>query len=194
MRQLFLALLFVVGLAGCAASVVEADSFDLNRLNDGGYVVMMRHASAPGTGDPFDVVIGDCATQRNLGAQGRADSKRLGDMFKAAGIRPAKIYTSQWCRCVDTAVLMDLGPVTEFDGLNSFFTLRQNKGPNLAKLGELFRALPLDGDPVIMVTHQVTITAVTGEWAYEGESMVLKLNGTSAPELIGRIGLPASGG
>lgn len=165
------------------------DTFDPTRLNEGGYVVMMRHARAPGTGDPQEVVIGDCTTQRNLSDGGREQSRRLGALFKNAGVTGARVFSSEWCRCVDTATLMDLGPVETFHGLSSFFS-NNNRGRNLKALGEKFQSLPIDGAPVVMVTHQVNITAVTDKWIDEGDSYVLKLNGTATPDLVGVIRSP----
>src|SRR5687767_13248509 len=90
-----------------------AEQFPLQGLAEGGYVVMLRHALAPGIGDPANFRLGDCATQRNLSKDGREQARRLGERLRAQDIDRARIYSSQWCRCLETAALLDLGPVAE---------------------------------------------------------------------------------
>ena len=83
-----------------------------NALRAGGHVALMRHADAPGGfGDPPGFRVDDCATQRNLSAKGRADAERIGARLKSEGIAFEKILSSPWCRCIDTATLLELGPV-----------------------------------------------------------------------------------
>ena len=74
---------------------------------------MIRHAYAPGTGDPADFTIGDCTTQRNLDDQGREQARNIGAWLRERGINSARVYSSQWCRCLETAERMDLGTVVE---------------------------------------------------------------------------------
>ena len=74
------------------------------------------HAAArapPGVGDPANFRLGDCATQRNLSEEGRAQAGHLGERLRAHGIQQAEVYSSQWCRCLETAGLLELGPVAE---------------------------------------------------------------------------------
>jgi len=73
-------------------------------------MLLIRHATAPGTGDPPGFRSGDCVTQHNLSKAGRAQARGIGAMLRAAGARPAQIGTSQWCRCRDTATLLGPGP------------------------------------------------------------------------------------
>ncbi len=75
---------------------------------------MVRHAIAPGNGDPPNFNIGDCSTQRNLDDSGRTQARRIGRWLRSNGIKSARIYSSQWCRCLETAKLIDLGSVQEF--------------------------------------------------------------------------------
>ncbi len=74
-----------------------------------GTVAIMRHAIAPGTGDPSGFDIGDCSTQRNLDDRGRKQARKVGQAFRAAGIAVDRVLTSQWCRCRETARLLELG-------------------------------------------------------------------------------------
>ncbi len=139
----------------------------------------MRHSLAPGTGDPPGFRLDDCATQRNLSDQGRADAQATGRLLAEAGIAPTLVATSQWCRARDTAVLLDLGAVTEWPSLNSFFddrsTAEAQTRDTLAALEA--RAAGGEAGPVMLVTHQVNITALTGIAPAQGEVLVTRLEG-----------------
>lgn len=85
------------------------------------YVVLLRHAIAPGTGDPADFQLDDCSTQRNLSDAGRQQAMEIGKAFRDRNIPATKVLSSQWCRCLETAELMEMAPVEPFLPLNSFF-------------------------------------------------------------------------
>lgn len=153
----------------------EERSPSLPLLAQPGHVLLLRHAQAPGVGDPSGFVLGDCATQRNLDDVGRAQAKALGERLRAAGITQARIYSSQWCRCRETARLLALGPVEELPALNSFFNQPEAKGQRLAALRVVLNELPRNGPLVVLVTHQTTITALTDYYPASGEGVVLKL-------------------
>jgi broad specificity phosphatase PhoE len=179
--------------AGALAVIVTcqaaagAEAFPIERLDEGGYVVMLRHATAPGVGDPESFRLGDCATQRNLSDQGRVQARRLGEHLRAQGIAAAEVYSSQWCRCLETAELLDLGPVEQLPALNSFFSRPAERAANLAALRRFLADLAEDGPPVILVTHQVTISAITGSGTVSGEAIVLAVDGTGQPPVVGTI-------
>lgn len=155
-----------------------------------GQVLLLRHALAPGTGDPPGFRLGDCKTQRNLDETGRRQARALGDRLRERGLTRARIYSSQWCRCLETARLLDLGPVTELPALSSFFERPEDREPNLAALEELLRRQPADGEPLILVTHQVTITALTGIYPRPGEGVLMALVPGEAPRLLGPVRVP----
>ncbi len=167
-----------------------AGAADLGMLKGPGHVLMLRHAYAPGTGDPANFDVERCETQRNLNDRGREQSGDWGARFRDAGIEPSRVLSSQWCRCLETARLMGVGDVEPFWPLNSFFTQREDREKNLEALRDTFAALPTDGNVVVMVTHQVTITAITGRGVSSGEGWVLKLNSTREPEVVGSIPAP----
>ncbi len=152
-----------------------------------GRVLMLRHANAPGIGDPPGFRLDDCATQRNLDAAGRAQAARLGERLAQAGVARAKVYSSQWCRCLETARLLKLGPVDELPALNSFYGRTQDRDANVAALRAFLAALPVDGPPVVLVTHQFTIGAFTGGGIDSGGGTVFALNGSGAPRVLGDI-------
>lgn len=124
-------------------------------------MIFLRHALAPGSGDPKNFNLDDCQTQRNLDETGRQQARDIGKLIAAAKLNIAGIYSSEWCRCLETAVLLDLGAVTPFDGLNSFYQNHAPRDAALAKLNSKLANLPHTGAPIIMVTHYVTIHAVT---------------------------------
>ena len=124
-------------------------------------ILFMRHALAPGTGDPSHFRVDDCATQRNLDERGRAQARTIGAYFRTHDIAPDVILSSQWCRCQETVIKMDIGAAEPFAGLNSFFDGHVDRGETLAMLrARMDQIAP--GQLVLMVTHQVVISAITG--------------------------------
>lgn len=140
-------------LAGSLYDSIEAIDAD---------IVFMRHALAPGFGDPTHFDINDCSTQRNLDSQGREQAARLGRQLKSEGVNFSEVKSSYWCRCYETAELLDIGPVEKFSGLNSFFQQHADRAKTLSSLNEYIASLNAESDPVLLVTHQVVISAVTG--------------------------------
>lgn len=124
-------------------------------------ILFLRHALAPGYGDPADFRVDDCTTQRNLKDVGRAQARAIGAYFTENGITPDVILSSRWCRCQDTAREMAIGPFTTHDGLNSFFDGHVDRDETLAALRTRIKAIER-GSLVLMVTHQVVISAITG--------------------------------
>ncbi|MCB1915645.1 MAG: histidine phosphatase family protein [Rhodocyclaceae bacterium] len=170
-----------------AAPARAAPERPLEALAAPGRLLIIRHALAPGYGDPPEFRLGDCSTQRNLDERGRDQARRLGDRLRAAGISRAKVFSSQWCRCLETARLLDLGPVEPLSALNSFYQRRQQRGDRLSALRAFLAALPADGPPTILVTHQVTISALTGSGTPSGGGSIFAVNGSGAPKLLGTI-------
>jgi len=170
-----------------AVPAQAADTLPLTELARPGRVLMLRHATAPGVGDPPNFKLNDCATQRNLDAVGRAQAAELGARLARAGVTQAKVYSSQWCRCLETARLLKLGAPVELPALNSFFGRSQDREPNLEALRKFLAGLPATGPPVILVTHQVTISGITGESTASGGGHLLELNGSGAPRVLGRV-------
>ena len=134
-----------------------------------GPVVMLRHALAPGGGDPANFDVEDCSTQRNLNSVGREQSQTLGKQLSAAGWKPEQVLSSPWCRCLETAELINLGPVEVEAGLASFFEGHVDREGTLARLNQVMAGV--DG-PTLMVTHFVVISAVTGLGVGSGEAVV----------------------
>ena len=110
------------------AGVGQAINLEAYAKSPDGYILFIRHALAPGTGDPSHFRLQDCETQRNLSHQGVDQAKELGAQLSQAGLKIADIFTSQWCRCKDTARALALGEVIEEPGLNSFIRILYQKG------------------------------------------------------------------
>jgi len=188
MRLLKIFKISFLGLMAISVMNAHADQGDLiNRMRSGGHILMLRHAYAPGSGDPANFKIGDCATQRNLNDQGRTQARAIGDWLRSKGIKDAKVYSSQWCRCQETAMLLVLGPVTELPALNSFYGRPQNREPNIKTLQSFIATLPADGELIIFVTHFVNILEISGEGVSPGEGVVLKLKEGGAYDVLGSL-------
>lgn len=184
MRDL-LALLVALGVP--VVCVAEDERRVLEALGSPGHVLMIRHALAPGFGDPEAFRLDDCATQRNLSEAGRDQARAIGAWLRSHGVERARVYTSEWCRCRETAGLLALGPVTPLPGLNSFFEQPEDRAPNLAALRSFLAAQPLDGELLVLVTHQVTISAVTGLYTDSGHGVLLQLGQGGTLRPVGQL-------
>jgi len=158
-------------------AATDAQFWDL--LRAGGCVVLMRHAqTVPGVGDPPGMRLGDCATQRNLSEAGREQARRVGAAFARERIRVEEVRSSAWCRCIDTAELA-FGRHTVWAPINSFFQGRQGPEQTIAVLQAVQDlAAPRN---LVLVTHQVNITALTGEYLAQGEVIVSRPGARVAP-------------
>lgn len=185
LRLLFLPPLFV--LLASIARVTIAEPLPLSELAKPGRVLMLRHAEAPGVGDPPGFRLDDCGTQRNLDDSGRHQARTLGTRLANAGVVAARVYSSQWCRCLETARLLQLGPVTGLPALNSFFERPQERAATIAALCSFLASLPLDGPPVVLVTHQFTINAFTSAGTPSGGGSIFQLDGTGNPRWLGSL-------
>lgn len=152
---LLLALFLVAG-GGTTAMATDL----LALLRNGEAVALVRHANAPGVGDPPGMRLGDCTTQRNLDETGRREAVALGARLREAGIDAMRVFTSRWCRSRDTATLLGFGPPTELPAIDSFFGNRDAAAARTAALRDFLGTLPR-GAPAVLVTHQVNITALT---------------------------------
>jgi broad specificity phosphatase PhoE len=173
---------FVFLLLLCA-SCAWADDAVWTRLREGGLVVMIRHATAPGTGDPPGFRLGECATQRNLSEEGRGEARRIGEAFRRERVPVAEVRSSEWCRCRETAELA-FGRYQPWPAINSFFGDRTDEPARTAAV----RALrPPPGANIVLVTHQVNITAASGVYPASGEMVLLQPAGSDRLEVVGRL-------
>lgn len=166
-----------IAASALAAGGVRAQPADFwTRLREGGNVVLMRHATTePGVGDPPDFRLGECATQRNLSAEGREQARRVGEAFRREAIRLDEVRSSAWCRCVDTAQLA-FGRHVVWSPINSFFGSASAREAQTREVLTAVRALRAPTN-WMLVTHQVNITALTGEYLAMGEVFVTRPEG-----------------
>jgi len=181
--------LFIVLLGFCcpmeaAGADDAADAW--KALRAGGHVALMRHADAPGgVGDPPDFRVEDCATQRNLSAKGRADAEKIGLRLKGEGIAFEKILSSPWCRCIDTARLMDLGAVETEATFGNVVVLKDQRQALTTGARALITQWTAGGN-LLVVTHGANIQALAGVWLASGEIVVVK-GGSDRAEPVGRL-------
>lgn len=157
----FLTIFLIFGLSNFVTRA-HADNNGIQEIinNIDANVIFMRHALAPGIGDPTNFKIGDCSTQRNLNQVGITQAVLIGKQLKENSIQFDKVYSSYWCRCYQTASLLDIGLVHKFSGLNSIFQNFVPRKETLKKLEQKLFELP-SSSLVIFVTHQVNIQAIT---------------------------------
>ncbi len=179
--------LLALGLWPALATAQTADEEEKaawQALRDGG-IALLRHADAPGYSDPPGFSLTDCTTQRNLGELGRAQAIRIGERFRQQKVKVGKVLASQWCRTTDTAQAAFPGQVEPAPVFNSFFQDRSQANPQT----DMARALLLAWDgptSLVVVTHQVNITALSNIVPASGEGVVLRRAGR-ALQVVGRI-------
>lgn len=160
-------------------------------LKSGQAFALMRHALAPGTGDPQTVVIGDCTTQRNLSDSGRDQARRIGARLRKRGITSARVMTSQWCRCRETAQLLQIGAVEDLPALNSFFRKRERADQQTADVRAWLRE-QRKGQPIVLVTHQVNVSALVGQFTRSGEMLIVTTDADGSFSVIASITTPVT--
>jgi len=183
-------MLFVAFVLANGTANADDSTFAWTALRADGYVALIRHASAPGpVGDPADYKLDDCATQRNLSEQGRAEARALGERFRMQGVKIGKIVSSQWCRCRQTAELMNIGPVEVAPAFNNAFVLNALRDALTAGARATIGAWRGPGT-LVVVTHGQNIMAMLGVRPREGEVIVVAPDPASENKmrLIGRIG------
>ncbi len=154
-----------------------------------GAIAFMRHALAPGFGDPDAFRLGDCSTQRNLNHEGRDQARRIGDAFRSNGVAVDRVLASEWCRSRETAELLDLQTVEALPSLNSFFDFRDRADAQTRETMTFLRGL--EGEQtVVLVSHQVNITALTGRGTSSGEFLVGRLTDEGTLEILGSVLVP----
>lgn len=169
LRRLFLlSLCFVADLALANDVIWQA-------LKNGEHIVLLRHTeTVPGIGDPPGFNLNDCATQRNLSDIGRDHARAWGKAFAAKGIAVGGVFSSRWCRCMDTARLA-FGRVDTWPALNSHFDSPQFAALQADQVKGGVSVRMQKNKVLVLVTHQVNISAITGITPSMGEAVVLKI-------------------
>ncbi len=169
-----LAVIFLLTMWG-SQSAWASDLWD--RLRSDRYVLLMRHAYAPGVGDPTGYSLHRCETQRNLNPQGLVQAEGIGQWLRSQGVLSAQVYSSIWCRCQQTAERLKYGPVTIEPALASFFDQPQQASPQTRALEQLIARKLIDkGDrALILVTHHVNIEAYMGRAIGSGDMVLAQV-------------------
>ena len=165
----FLLIIFI-----CINCSVKADSKQnlINELKKGGKIIFIRHAYAPGGGDPDNFDINDCSTQRNLSKSGKIQAKKIGNFFKNNNILIDKVYSSEWCRCKETALIAFDKSITK-NFLNSFFSSKfaKNKEKQMKNLKNFIQNWK-GNQNLIFVTHYVVISESLDYISSSGEIVI----------------------
>lgn len=158
-----------------------------NELRTGGYVLLIRHADAPGTFDPPGFQLGVCSTQRNLSEEGRAQSKQLGELFRSKNVPIAQVFSSEWCRCVDTATLaFGAANVKTWSAISSPRGGDEKQArSNVEAVRQRIAQASLKTN-MALVTHMFNIQDITGGGAAQGEIVVLRAQDKQL-RVVGRI-------
>jgi phosphohistidine phosphatase SixA len=169
------------------ASAADAEPL----LREGGCVIAFRHALAPGTFDPPEFRLGDCRTQRNLSDGGREQARRMGQWFTARNLKPARVRSSPWCRCMDTADLA-------FGGAEPWTALGSPRGATEATNAESLRTLRAAlaeagrqrGRFEAWVTHMFVLQDLAATGTTSGEGLVLRAGAGGAVQVLARLAPP----
>jgi phosphohistidine phosphatase SixA len=184
MRRLALAA-FALALVAAPAAVADDSREAWAALAKGGHVALVRHGNAPpGFGDPPGFKIDDCATQRNMDEKGRAQSRAVGEAFRQHAVRVDKILSSPWCRCLETARLMALGPVE-----GTMAVAASDRSPDRVVVLKQMVSDWRGPGTLVVVTHALTVQALVGIMPGQAETVVLrpKLGKEPGVEVVGRI-------
>jgi phosphohistidine phosphatase SixA len=152
---------------------VQANVINWKPAQEGNKIILIRHALAPGGGDPAGFKINDCRTQRNLNQAGINQSKKIGELLKKNNVAIDQVLSSQWCRCKDTAKYA-FKKFKEFPSLNSTFQspYDKNESRQLKEIKNFVKKWDGKGKNLILVTHYSIITAITNAVPGSGEMIV----------------------
>lgn len=180
-----LALTLLLGVLGMLPISTQANETTWQALKEGGLVILMRHSLAPGIGDPPGFERGRCETQRNLSSEGRAQAQAVGRALRERDIPIVAVYSSSWCRALESGELMALGGVEPTPWLDSFFRGRGNQAQITQAAQQQISAWQGAGN-LLLITHQVNITALIGGGVGSGEMIVLRPTVDSF-QVVGRL-------
>jgi broad specificity phosphatase PhoE len=150
----------------------------------------VRHAEAPGVGDPPGWSLDDCATQRNLSAQGRSQARELGTRLRQERVAIGRVLSSPWCRCLDTARLLEVGTVVVEPAFANVFMLPERRTASAEQARALIGRWRGPGT-LLVVTHAENIRDLTGQGPRSGEMVVVAPGEGGALRVIGSV-LPAT--
>ncbi len=172
----FLRFFIIIFISLTTSIKADLDKKLINQLEDGGKLIFIRHAYAPGNGDPNNFNLNDCSTQRNLNSIGRKQAKDIGKFFRVNKIQIYKVLSSEWCRCKETADIAFKDFSTN-NFLNSFYSSKyeKNKDKQVEALNDYVKKFKSNKN-LILVTHYVLISEVLNYGPSSGEIVVSDKN------------------
>jgi len=179
------------GLSGPFIGSANAQGVWSQLREDPGLVVLMRHAIAPGGGDPPGFTLGKCSTQRNLSAEGRSQARSIGREFRKQRVPIAAVLSSRWCRAVDTAKLLGLGAARSSSSLDSVFTASQQVADRKKRQTERIIRNHRGGSGVlVLVGHLANIIDLTGVAPNSGGAVIVRADKSGNIKVLGQIPPP----
>lgn len=170
------------------APAFGADADAQAALSAGGVVIAFRHALAPGTFDPPGFKLGECSTQRNLNDDGRAQARRIGEWFEARRLAPARVLTSPWCRCIDTArIAFGRAQVLEALGSPRGASEQTNARSLQALRAQIIEASARRDRFDVWVTHMFVLQDLLGQGTASGEGLVLRAAPKGDIDVLARL-------
>ena len=187
-KLLYVILIWLLFASGMQTVVAEEKKIwdRLQGSNPKGYVLLMRHALAPGIGDPENFQINDCSTQRNLSAEGRSQAAEIGQWLKETKIKILRVESSRWCRAKETARLLEVGHVRLNKNLDSLF--KESDIAHHPQTLQIRRAIVAHRDKrglLVMVGHYVNITALTGSGVESSAGVIVKADKSGRIKVLG---------
>ena len=172
----FLKFLIIIFISLTSSVKADFNKKLFNQLEDGGKLIFIRHAYAPGSGDPSNFNLNDCSTQRNLSEEGRKQAEYIGNFFRDKKIKIDKVLTSEWCRCKETAKIAFKNFSTN-SFLNSFYSSKfaKNKDKQIDALNDYIAKFKSDKN-LILITHYVLISEILNYGPSSGEIVVSDKN------------------
>ena len=172
----FLKYFIIIFISLTTSIKADLNKYLINQLEDGGKLIFIRHAYAPGNGDPNNFNLNDCSTQRNLNSIGQKQAENIGEFFRINKIKIHKVLSSEWCRCKETADIAFKDFSTN-NFLNSFYSSQyaENKDKQIKALNDYVKKFKSDKN-LIFVTHYVLISEVLNYAPSSGEIVVSDIN------------------
>ena len=172
----FLKFFIIIFISLTTSIKADLDKNLASKLEEGGKLIFIRHAYAPGSGDPENFNLNDCSTQRNLSDEGRKQAQRIGEFFTKNKIEIDKVLSSEWCRCKETAKIAFKNYSTN-SFLNSFYSAKfsKNKDKQVKAFNDYIKNLESKKN-LILVTHYVFISEVLNYTSSSGEIVVSDKN------------------
>jgi len=181
----------LLGLGGPFIGSANAQGVWSQLREDPGLVVLMRHAIAPGGGDPPGFTLGKCSSQRNLSAEGRSQARSIGREFREQRVPIDAVLSSRWCRAVDTAKLLGLGTARPKSSLDSVFTASQQVSDRKKRQTEqIIRNHRGNSGVLVLVGHQANIIDLTGVAPNSGGAVIVRADKNGNIKVLGQISPP----